>query len=181
MHYELLLYFQFFKFHILCFDTQSVGSGINLGASCCRQHLKLIWCRREGDIRIHQCRILRVCNRHAGCYGFSSSVLVTETKGILLSKTRGDDECGGITHRFSYNLFRLVDRSRACLCVLWQLFFRQFGNGVGVQCAPVDGNGFQLLGAIPHRMACPAFTSGKEMWSLPLTALAVTTRFSEPQ
>ena len=140
------MYFQFFKFHILGFDTQSVGSGINLGASCCRQHLKLIWSWREGDIRIHQCCILRVCNRHAGCYGFSSSVLVTETKGILLSKTRGDDECGGITHRFSYNLFRLVDRSRACLCVLWQLFFRQFGNGVGVQCAPVDGNGFQLLG-----------------------------------
>ena len=38
-----------------------------------------------------------------------------------------------------------------------------------------------LAMAIPHRMACPAFTSGKEMWSLPLTALAVTTRFSEPQ
>ena len=128
--HALLLYLEFFKFNVLSLYLDCIGTCINLGACSCRQHLKLVRCRGECDVTVHKYRAFRVRNGHTCLDGSTTCILITEAKGIFLTQARLDDE--GIV------LFGhwLINGSWTDLGILWQLFLRQFGNGVSVESAP---------------------------------------------
>ena len=131
---QQLLYFEFFEFYIFSIYADGIGTSVDLNACCRRDHFELVGRGRDCDVTIHQYRTLRVGDDHTCLDGIAPGVLITEAEGILLAETRFDDEgrpplsprLGG----------RLVGRSRAGFCVLRQLLFRQFGNGICVEGTP---------------------------------------------